>query len=155
MANILRTTINNLRTIFNKDYHFMFTVSPIRHWKEGYRDNLISKSHLHLAIEELRKNNNIEYFPSYEIVTDTLRDYRFYAEDMLHINSVAVDYIWKIFSQTYFSQETLSLNNQFLKLWTMKNHRPINPDTKAYKKHLDKIALLEKEFQPHTIKDLG
>ncbi|MDO5760542.1 MAG: GSCFA domain-containing protein, partial [Bacteroidota bacterium] len=140
IANKFYETIREVRKIFNKQHNIVFTVSPIRHWREGYRDNLVSKSHLHLAIEEMRKKDeNLGYFPSYELVMDTLRDYRFYAEDMLHINSTAVDYIWQQFSNTYFTPNTMELNKQFFRLWTMKNHRPLNPDTLQYKMHLEKI----------------
>lgn len=140
-----------LKNTFGDRCHIIFTVSPIRHWKEGYRDNLISKSHLHLAIEELIKmDNNLDYFPSYEIVMDTLRDYRFYTEDMLHINSTAVDYIWEVFSDVYFSAETKELNSQFRKLWLMQNHRAVNPDSEMYQRHLDKIERTKKELQPYT-----
>lgn len=144
-------TLLLLRNIFGNKHHIIFTVSPIRHWKEGYRDNLISKSHLHLAIEELIKmDNSLDYFPSYEIVMDTLRDYRFYSEDMLHINSTAVDYIWEVFSDVYFSAETIELNSQFRKLWLMQNHRAINPKSELYQRHLDKIERTKKELQPYT-----
>lgn len=146
----LLEAIQTIKTVFKKEYKIIFTLSPIRHWREGYRDNLVSKSHLVLAIEEMQKKDLVSYFPSYEIVMDELRDYRFYAEDMLHVNSTAVNYIWEKLSQTYFSSQTQELNKLFHKLWTMQNHRPLNSDTTLYSQHKEKIAELKQELQPHT-----
>ena len=143
-----------LKNALQKEFKIIFTLSPIRHWREGYRDNLISKSHLTLAIEEMTCRENISYFPSYEIVMDELRDYRFYAEDMIHLNSSAVNHIWKKFSDTYFSEETKELNKRFRKLFTMQNHRPINPDTLAYQQHLSKTENLKTELQQYTCLNL-
>lgn len=83
----------------NGDKQFIFTVSPVRHMKDGAHGNMISKSTLILAVEELCRlyPDQVDYFPSYEIVTDELRDYRFYAEDMVHPSDVAVNYIWERF----------------------------------------------------------
>lgn len=115
-AKTLLEAIQTIKSIFKREYKIILTLSPIRHWREGYRDNLISKSHLVLAIEEMQKTDNVSYFPSYEIVMDELRDYRFYAEDLLHVNSSAVNYIWEKFSQTYFTTQTQELNKRFYKL---------------------------------------
>ena len=86
----------------------LFTVSPVRHWKDGAHENQLSKSILHLAIDELqmRYSGHVLYFPAYELMMDELRDYRFYGEDMLHPSSVAVDYIWERFAKVYFSDAT-------------------------------------------------
>ena len=81
----------------------IFTVSPIRHLADGLHGNTVSKSTLQLAVDALE---GVDYFPSYEIVLDDLRDYRFYAADMKHPSEVAVDYIYEIFSDTYFSKTT-------------------------------------------------
>ena len=149
-AKALLDAIQTIRTIFKREYKIIFTLSPIRHWREGYRDNLISKSHLVLAIEETLKEKFVSYFPSYEIVMDELRDYRFYSEDMLHVNSTTVNYIWEKFSQTYFSSQTQELNKRFYKLWTMQNHRPLNADTDLYSQHQNKTLTLKQELQPYT-----
>lgn len=125
----------------------ILTISPIRHWRDGYRENQLSKSILNLAVDELCKNNSkIEYFPSYEILMDDLRDYRFYNEDMLHPNNLAVEYIWEKFQNTYFNINTIELCKRFQQLQKMKNHRPFNPDGEAYKNHLLKIKDLEEEL---------
>lgn len=134
------TTVQNPKIIL--------TVSPIRHWKDGAHGNQISKSTLHLAIENiLQKFEQAVYFPSYEIILDDLRDYRFYEEDMLHPNPMAVNYIWEKFSQSYFNQKTMELCTMFQKLNKMKAHRPFNPEDKEYQKHLQNIALLEQELK--------
>lgn len=126
----------------------IITISPIRHWKDGYRENQISKSILHLATQELcLQDNRIEYFPSYEIVMDDLRDYRFYESDMLHPTTLAIDYIWEKFVNTYFNINTIELCKRFEYLNKMKNHRPFNPNTDSYRKHLEKIEQLEKELK--------
>ena len=98
-------TIDAIKSAFNsiqhlvKDINIVFTVSPVRHWRDGAIENLRSKSILIECIHQLiSENRNCFYFPSYEIMMDELRDYRFYAEDMLHPNEIAIKYIWKQFS---------------------------------------------------------
>lgn len=119
----------------NKNPHLkiVFTVSPIRHWKDGAHENQLSKSTLLLAIDELiKKNKESYYFPSYEILMDDLRDYRFYAEDMVHPSSQAIDYIWEKFSQTYFDKKTLNLIREWESIRQALNHRPFNPESEEY-----------------------
>ena len=113
---------------------FIFTVSPIRHWKDGAHENTVSKSTLHLALDALEKQFDfVHYFPAYEIMMDELRDYRFYASDMLHPSDVAVDYIWQRFGDTYFSSETLNLIKELERLRADLNHRPLHPETEEYR----------------------
>ena len=113
---------------------FIFTVSPIRHWKDGAHENTVSKSTLHLALDALEKQFDfVHYFPAYEIMMDELRDYRFYASDMLHPSDVAVDYIWQRFGDTYFSSETLNLKKELERLHADLNHRPLHPETEEYR----------------------
>ena len=139
-------TINNIREI-NPNIKIILTVSPIRHWKQGYRENLISKSSLHLATDKICKSiNNCSYFPAYEIVIDELRDYRFYQADMLHPSEIAVDYIWEKFSTHLFSEATTNLCKDYYRLHSMKQHKAFNPESQGYKNHLIKIAKLEKEL---------
>ncbi len=130
----------------NPNLQFILTISPIRHWKEGYRDNMLSKSILHLVVERFCERTSSFYFPSYEIVMDDLRDYRFYDSDMLHPNAVAVEYIWEKFKQTWFSEDTQRLSNDFNRLNAMLNHRPFNPESEEYKKHLQKAEQLKNEL---------
>lgn len=110
----------------------LFTVSPIRHWKDGAHGNQLSKAVLLLAIDELMQRFDfVSYFPSYEIVMDELRDYRFYAEDMLHISPQGVDYIWEKFKGQYFTTETLDFMKRIDKLNKILLHRPSDPDSEA------------------------
>lgn len=90
---------------YNPKLKFIFTVSPIRHFKDGAHENTLSKATLHLAIDELCRTAScpIDYFPAYELLMDDLRDYRYYAEDMLHPSAMAVEYIWQHFCNTYFT----------------------------------------------------
>jgi hypothetical protein len=114
----------------------IFTVSPVRHWKDGAHGNQLSKAILLLAIDELCRlyPRNTEYFPAYEILLDDLRDYRFYKDDMLHPSPQAVDYIWIAFEKVYFGTETMAINREIEKINTARNHRPFKPDTAAFKK---------------------
>ena len=126
----------------NPEIKILFTVSPVRHWKDGYRENQVSKSTLHLAIQELEEAFPfVYYFPSYEIVMDELRDYRFYAEDMLHLTKIAIDYIWEKFSDTYFSQETNAIISDMEKYRKMEEHRSINKEFEE--NHLKNLAVLK------------
>jgi hypothetical protein len=108
----------------NSDLKVVFTVSPVRHWKDGAHGNQVSKSVLLLAIEEILKHPlRPGYFPAYELVLDDLRDYRFYDIDMLHPSSVAVDYIWEAFTQCYFDDSTFILYREVLNITKAVSHR--------------------------------
>jgi hypothetical protein len=142
--------INRLEE-FNSDLKIIFTVSPVRHWKDGAVENQLSKSTLLLAIHQLKKIfDNIEYFPAYEIMMDDLRDYRFYADDMLHPSKLAVDYIWEQFSKTYFEKDTIEITSEIEKILLAKNHRPFNPNTDSHRKfrenQLKKIRELSEKY---------
>lgn len=121
----------NMLSSVNKDLKVIFTVSPVRHWKDGAHENQLSKSVLHLAINELIKNDpeRLFYFPAYELMMDDLRDYRFYGEDMLHPTQGAVNYIWEKFSQTALDESSLGLMNEIEKVIAATSHRPFNPGT--------------------------
>ncbi len=113
----------------NPGLRLLFTISPVRHLRDGMEGNQLSKSILHLAVNQiLKENENCFYFPAYEIVMDDLRDYRFYEEDMVHPNKLAINYIWDQFSQAYFSSETQELNKELEKLVSALNHRPLHPE---------------------------
>ncbi len=131
--------INKVNTKF-PNLKLIFTLSPIRHWKDGAHENNISKSTLLLAIETLqKKNQNVHYFPAYEIQMDELRDYRFYASDMLHPSDLAIDYIWQRFGETYFDARTQEIKKEIEKLVADLAHRPIHPETDEYKKFSSSI----------------
>jgi hypothetical protein len=151
--NSLLSSLNRL----NPSLRVIFTVSPIRHWKDGANGNQLSKSTLLLAIEEICKcSSNCEYFPAYEILMDELRDYRFYADDMLHPSNAAVEYIWKRFSDCYFSDETKGLIKEIAKISASANHRPFNSDNERhaiFKKSL--LAQIEKLSAKHPNLDFA
>ncbi|MFC2151478.1 GSCFA domain-containing protein [Bacteroidota bacterium] len=131
--------INRLLSL-NKKLKIIFTVSPIRHWKDGAIQNQLSKSTLILAIHQLIKEiPNIEYFPAYEIMMDDLRDYRFYANDMIHPSNMAIDYIWEQFSKTYFEKETNDIINEVNKILLAENHHPFKQETESHKKFLQNL----------------
>lgn len=115
--------------------NIIFTVSPVRHSKDGLYENNLSKSTLHLAINKLTEQfDNCSYFPAYEIVIDELRDYRFYKNDLVHPTDLALNYVWEKFSNCYFSTETQDLNTEIEKIQTALNHKPFNPESDDYKK---------------------
>lgn len=125
--------IEKLRALF-PGIQLIFSVSPIRHWKDGAHENNVSKGVLLLAIDALQqKFDEVYYFPAYEIQLDELRDYRFYSEDMHHPSGVAVDYIWERFSETYFSKETLLIKKQLEQYRADLHHRPMFPESEEYK----------------------
>ncbi|MDD3323059.1 MAG: GSCFA domain-containing protein [Paludibacter sp.] len=119
---------------YNPDLELIFSVSPIRHWKDGAHENNISKSTLLLSINSLQENfSTVHYFPAYEIQLDELRDYRFYGADMQHPSDVAVNYIWERFKMTYFSTSTIALIEKLEQLNDDLNHRPLFPQSDEYK----------------------
>ena len=109
------------------DKHWLFTVSPIRHIKDGLHENEISKATLLLALEAIsHQHSAISYFPSYEIVLDELRDYRFYADDLVHPSSLAVNYIWERFVDTYCTNQTKNELVLQHKRWKHEHHIPLH-----------------------------
>ena len=119
----------------NPEIKVVFTVSPIRHWKDGAIENQLSKATLLLAIERIIQgfgNKKCAYFPAYEIVMDELRDYRFYAEDMIHISEVAINHIWSIFEQNLIEEKSRKIAKQVEKINKALNHKPFNPFSKEY-----------------------
>lgn len=124
---------------FNPNLNILFTVSPIRHWKDGAVENQLSKATLLLAVDRLVEGFGEEkcgYFPSYEIVMDELRDYRFYAPDMLHISDQAVEHIWQKFSKIMIAKESFEIIKRVAKIEKARGHRPLHSRTKIYKKFL-------------------
>ena len=115
------------------DKHWIFTVSPIRHIKDGLHENQLSKAILLQAIDRLTAQpltaQRVSYFPSYEIMLDELRDYRFYAEDMVHPSPVAVEHIWQRFVDTYFSAHTQNEMRTLHQLWRDRHHRFLHPES--------------------------
>lgn len=127
----------------NPNLKVVFTVSPIRHIKDGLHENQISKSTLLLSIDELGRTfgDKMLYFPSYEIMMDELRDYRFYNEDMFHPSPQAVLYIWEKFAGTFFSRETQNIMKECESIYKALNHKPFNKASGQYKSFLEQIVL--------------
>ena len=128
------------------DKRFIFTVSPIRHVKDGLHENQLSKAILLMALEKM----GVPYFPSYEILLDELRDYRFYADDLVHPSTMAINYIWERFVNTYFSSSTQAEMDALHALWLDRHHTLLHPDTpeaQAFLKHIDqRLAELQKTY---------
>ena len=134
----------------NKDVKFLFTVSPIRHLRDGAHDNQKSKATLLLAIDGIMaRHEGCHYFPAYEIVLDELRDYRFYADDMVHPSAMAIEYIWECFGECYFGQNVRKLNERIKEISRGMAHRPFNAASEGYRTFLGallkKMEELEKE----------
>ena len=143
----------------NPDLKIVFTVSPIRHWKDGAIENQRSKACLLLAVEGLLKTFGKEkcaYFPSYEIVMDELRDYRFYAADMLHLTDVAIKHIWEIFEQALIDETDRKTAREIKKIMDAMGHRPINKNSQEFYNFLTafqkKITELESKFTYINVK---
>lgn len=143
-------TSNALQKLFalNNRLKVILTVSPVRYFAFGEFENSVGKSHLFTAIHKLLSSfSNLHYFPAYELVIDDLRDYRFYAEDMVHPNTLATSYVWNKLVDTYFSSDTKSLLKEIEEITAAANHRPRNAQSDAHKKfaqkYLQKIQVLE------------
>ncbi len=145
-----RALLDTLRE-FNPDVRVVFTVSPVRHWKDGAHGNQLSKATLLLAIEELvAQTEGISYFPAYELLLDDLRDYRFFADDMLHPSVMAVEYIRNKFIASHFSDESKGVLKQIEKLKQAASHRPFYPELAAHQqfvdKHIEKVRKMQSDF---------
>jgi GSCFA family. len=119
----------------NHNLKLLFSVSPIRHVKDGMHGNQLSKAILLLAIDALKEHfpKHVFYFPSYELVVDELRDYRFYADDMLHPSAVAVTYLWESFGNCYFSKETKQIMKEWGEISKALQHKPFHPGSEQHK----------------------
>ncbi len=142
-ADYLQQTIDILHAA-NPDMRIVLTVSPIRYRKYGYHGSQLSKATLLLAVNKVA---GATYFPAYEIINDELRDYRFYADDMLHPSSQAVEYIWQRFSEVYLSAEAKAFIKEWQPLKAALNHKPFNPDSEEYRLFMDKTMLKIAELQ--------
>ena len=168
-ADYLRQAIDLLRSV-NPDIHVVLTVSPIRYRKYGYHESQLSKATLLLAIEQLVATTpagsltdgqsvalripagSVTYFPAYELILDELRDYRFYAADMLHPSALAVEYIWERLVDSYFSPAAKDYLAEWRPLKQALAHKPFNPDSAEYRafheQTLSKLAEFKKKY-PH------
>jgi hypothetical protein len=147
----ITNTINLIHKI-NPNCQVMLTVSPVRHLKDGFIENQRSKAHLLAAIHATHNSQFIthNYFPSYEIMMDELRDYRFYGEDMLHPTQVAIDYIWERFCESNLAEACFDTMNTVTTIQKGLAHRPFNPNSVSHQQFLDilnqKIVQLQEEY---------
>jgi hypothetical protein len=131
----------------NPNLNILLTVSPVKHLKDGVVENNVSKATLLLSIHELvKKHSNCSYFPAYELVTDDLRDYRFYKQDLAHPNDMAINYVWEKFSDCFFSAETKQFNQGIQKLNAALNHRSNVSSPKELEKLNDFIDKQKREL---------
>ena len=134
----------------NPAVQFIFTVSPVRHLKDGFVENQLSKAHLISAIHNVLAENKISYFPSYELMMDELRDYRFYAKDMIHPNEVAIDYIWEKFVEVWIDNAISETMKKVGEVQRGLQHRAFDPEGDLHQKFLkslaQKISYIKKDY---------
>ena len=134
---------------FNPLITVVFTISPIRHIKDGFFENQVSKSQLFAALYPLITDNKSLYFPAYELLLDELRDYRFYANDMVHPSEMAINYIWERLVATYIDSATQADMKQVDNIQKGLSHRPFNPETESHQQFL---AQLQQKMEAFTMK---
>lgn len=146
----LAQAIQRVREV-NPSVRIIFTISPVRHWKDGPVENQLSKSTLIVAVHELiTRYSATEYFPAYEIMMDDLRGYRFYDDDMIHLGNQAIGYIWEKFRKVYINPQAEVLMNKLKKLVKAMEHRPVNSRSEEFRafadKNLKRIEQLEQQY---------
>ena len=150
----LQAIVSLLRSV-KSNSSLIFTVSPVRHLKDGFVQNNQSKSHLLAAIHQnIDLKDQIHYFPAYELMMDELRDYRFYADDMIHPNELAINYIWNRFSNVWMKPETHSIMNMIESIQKGLDHKPFHPESKQHLKFLNDLEQKQKQLLqqfPHIV----
>jgi hypothetical protein len=145
ITNIWQPILEQLKTKY-PTLNIVFTVSPVKHLRDGVHENNLSKGTLLLAIHKLL-SNKVSYFPAYELVNDDLRDYRFYEADCAHPNAMAIDYVFDKFKVTYFSPSTNNTCDEVIKYLQLKNHKPISLEGREYEQYLIAKELQLKRVQ--------
>ncbi|HMB62801.1 MAG TPA: GSCFA domain-containing protein, partial [Eudoraea sp.] len=134
----------------NRDTKVIFTVSPVRHLKDGFIENQRSKAHLVTALHAIIQEEQIAYFPAYELMLDELRDYRFYGADMVHPNALAIAYIWERFASVWISEEAVPVMEEVAAIQKGLQHRPFYEHSEQHQKFLgslrEKMMYLQKEY---------
>ena len=146
----LRNCIQMIKEIA-PDVSILFTVSPVRHLKDGMIENNRSKAHLLAAVHQIvDKVPSVFYFPSYEIMMDELRDYRYYNEDMIHPSPVAIQYIWNKFSEVWISENANDTMKNVAEIQKGQEHRPFNPQSEKHQAFLQKLQqkkeIMQRQF---------
>jgi hypothetical protein len=151
----LKNTIDLIKKV-NPKCNFIFTISPVRHIKDGFVENQRGKSHLISSLQGFLQTEhyklNTEYFPSFEIMMDELRDYRFYTQDMLHPNQVAIEYIWERFFENYIAETEFQLMQEIESIQKSLRHKPFNLNAASHQyflKNLDQKIFKIKQILPH------
>lgn len=146
-------SLENMSTLIkdvNPKTNIIFTVSPVRHLKDGFIENSQSKAHLLAAIHQLvDRRKQLYYFPSYEIMLDDLRDYRFYNSDMIHPNETAIEYIWEQFKKVWIHENSLLIMKEVDSVQKGLAHKPFNPNSEQHKLFLSSLQTKIKELQKH------
>ncbi|WP_303319122.1 GSCFA domain-containing protein [Flavivirga abyssicola] len=155
----IETIVSLIRDV-NSKADIIFTVSPVRHIKDGFIENTQSKAHLISGIHQVLNqkpstvNHQSFYFPSYEIMMDELRDYRFYKEDMIHPNTTAVNYIWDRFQEVWMSSKANKTMEKIDVIQKGLQHKPFNPNSEAHQKFLQNIEAKKTQLKtqfPHIL----
>lgn len=135
----------------NPNVQLLFTVSPVRHSKDGLVENQRSKSQLLVALHQLLETHKAYYFPAYELLLDELRDYRFYADDLLHPSPLAIRYIWEKWLSVTTTPETQALIAEVEAVQKSRQHRPFNPETEEHRIFLEKLEMKERELRDRGV----
>ena len=149
IAAVLNQMIADLK-IFNPNLKVVFTISPVRHLRDGFVENNRSKANLISAVHQLvEQHSNVFYFPSYELIIDDLRDYRFFAEDMVHPNYAATQYVWEKFLSVCVDDESQSLMKEIAIIRNARNHKAFNPESVQHQNFMK--TNLEKTLKLSTV----
>jgi hypothetical protein len=147
----LQRLISTIHAV-NPNVQLVFTVSPVRHSKDGLVENQLSKAHLVAALHQVLETHKAYYFPAYELLLDELRDYRFYADDLLHPSPLAIRYIWDKWLSISTSPETQALIAEVEAVQKSRQHRPFNPDTAEHQSFLQKLDKKEQELREKGVR---
>lgn len=148
------TNILTLLHTIQPEIHCVFTISPVRHLKDGFLENQVSKAQLFSALYPLLSDGKVSYFPACELLLDELRDYRFYANDMVHPSEGAINYIWERWVETYVDEATQADMKQVDSIQKGLLHRPFNPESETHRKFLEQLKQKMEVFTlkyPHIV----
>ncbi len=152
-ADEIKFVLQKMETVvkhINPSVKFIYTISPVRHLREGFIENNRSKAALIQAVHALTNDKDIFYFPAYELIIDDLRDYRFFAEDMVHPNYAATNYVWEKFVPAVIDEASQLIMKEINEINAAKAHKAFNPLSEAHKKFITlntlRITILQNKF---------
>ena len=134
----LRQILGMIRQL-NPEAQLVFSISPVRHLRDGFIENQQSKAHLITAVHRMIQGGDTAYFPAYELLLDELRDYRFYAEDLVHPNTLAITYIWEKFKEAWISESVTAVMQEVEEIRKGLAHRPFNPESEGHQKFIQSL----------------